>query len=175
MLAKLVPSAASFRRFGIWRRADTGDVGSRTLPSIESHIKNRMFFLFGFGGGAGGGGAGGAGGGRGFAFSPETQPFSLVAGVAADLRWQDKLAAPLRVYVQLAHPAVFEHCSQQSAGDEVKVLFSTAQFLLHGWHVLVVVWQESCDACRSVVGMAIDTANTHATDNILALEKRLFS
>ena len=74
------------------------------------------------------------------------------------------------MYVQLAHPAVFEHCSQQSAGDELKVLFSTAQFLLHGWHVLVVVWQESCDACRSVVGMAIDTANTHATDNILALD-----
>lgn len=64
-----------------------------------------MFFLFGFGGGAGGGGAGGAGGGRGFAFSPETQPFSLVAGVAAARKeeGEERVVNHVSIYVYLVY------------------------------------------------------------------------
>jgi len=43
VLTKFVPMAASLRRFGICMRELTGDVGSSTRPSIESHMRNRMF------------------------------------------------------------------------------------------------------------------------------------
>lgn len=61
-----------------------------------------MFFLFGFGGGAGGGGAGG---GRGFTFSPETQPFSLVAGVAAARKGEgeERVVNHVSIYVYLVY------------------------------------------------------------------------
>eukprot|EP01050_Picozoa_sp_SAG11_P018955 SAG11_NODE_2946_length_2820_cov_2.023153_5_plen_106_part_00 len=35
---KFVPSAASRRRLGICRRLYSGEVGSSTLPSMESHL-----------------------------------------------------------------------------------------------------------------------------------------
>ena len=38
-----VPRLASLRRFGISIRWLTADVGSSTRPSIESHIRKRMF------------------------------------------------------------------------------------------------------------------------------------
>ena len=43
VLIKFVPRNASLRRLGICTKEETVDVGSRTLPSILSHIRNKMF------------------------------------------------------------------------------------------------------------------------------------
>ena len=46
MRTKFVPMLASLRRLGISILWLTGEVGSSTRPSIESHIRNRMFAGF---------------------------------------------------------------------------------------------------------------------------------
>ena len=43
VFTKFTPDAANFLRFGISSRSYTGEVGSSTRPSIESHMRNNTF------------------------------------------------------------------------------------------------------------------------------------